>query len=65
MKKRIKLNTYDRPDRPRFETNEEREEYIHSVVPPKPLIRIWKDEEWYGRAEKSTDWGVTREPTIK
>jgi len=42
MKKRVKLNTYDRPDRPRFETNEERIAYIESVTPPKPLIRILK-----------------------
>jgi hypothetical protein len=65
MKKRVKLNTYDRPDRPRFETNEERKAYIESVTPPKPLIRIWKDEEWFGRAEISLDWWKTREPKVK
>jgi len=45
MKKRVKLNTYDRVDRPKFKTNEEAIEYIRSVVPPVTLFRIGKDEE--------------------
>ena len=65
MKQRVRLNTYDRPDRPKFETNEEREEYLKKVVPPAPMIRIWKDENWYGQAQISNDWGVTREPKVK
>ena len=63
MKKRIKLNTYDRPDRPRFETNEEREKFIRSVVPPAMKKRI-RVIDWFWVAEVSIDW-VNREPAVK
>lgn len=64
-KRRIDLHYYKVTQQIKDMTIEEKEEFMRTKVPQKPMTRLGKDAQGYGIVEMSTDWGETREPMKK